>query len=93
MNETLYNVYDEEGYLIGNGGYTPKKAAAIIGISEGDFLNRMKTISVSGRNYIRGYIVRPDKGSDMGFKWPLTMKDEWDKVCRSIREGVRDGKV
>jgi len=78
-----YNVYTEEGKIIGNGGMTAEQAAGVLGISLDEFRGLKK--NRKGVVCCNGMTVRKEKESVSHVYMTQKQRDEWDKVCRGIR--------
>ena len=91
--DDLYNVYNKDGYLIGNGGNTAEEAARLCRVSLDEFNEHMKNHYANNRNNINSYMVRRDRECKYFYKWTPEDKAEWDKVCKMIREGGKHGRL
>lgn len=79
-----YNLYNREDYrIIGNGGLTEEQAAEGLGITVEEF----RTLKYNKDGYIMYHdkMVRKEKEQRAHWDMPLPLRNEWDRVCMSIR--------
>lgn len=84
----LYNIYDRDGYIVGNGGLTAEEAAKFVGVSLEEFQEVTRIEYRNHRNSINGWVIRKDRECEFAYKWTAEEKAEWAKVCRRFKKGV-----